>query len=86
METTGIRDLKRHLSDYVRKAREGETILITARGREVAELRPVSPERSAVHALVDQGGVSWNGGKPKGLRGITVAGKPVAEVILEDRR
>ena len=86
METTGIRDLKRHLSDYVHKARDGETILITARGREVAELRPLSPERSAVHALVDQGVVSWKGGKPKGLRGITVDGKPVAEVVLEDRR
>jgi prevent-host-death family protein len=34
----GIRELKAHLSEYVRKAAGGELILVTDRGRPVARL------------------------------------------------
>ncbi|MCZ6873359.1 MAG: type II toxin-antitoxin system Phd/YefM family antitoxin [bacterium] len=40
MKTTGIRELKTHLSAYIRLVRSGETIRITDRGTVVAELRP----------------------------------------------
>ena len=40
MKTSGIRDLKAHLSSYVREVEQGESILVTDRGRVVAELRP----------------------------------------------
>ncbi len=86
METVGLRHLKAHLSEYVQRSRNGERIVITDRGREIAELAPLSPARRAIGALRDAGKVSWNGGKPKGLRGVTVRGKPVAETILQDRR
>lgn len=35
----GIRELKAHLSDYVHRAQAGEVVVITDRGRPVAELR-----------------------------------------------
>lgn len=40
METVGIRELKNHLSAYVRKAEAGDVVLVTDRGRVVAELVP----------------------------------------------
>jgi antitoxin (DNA-binding transcriptional repressor) of toxin-antitoxin stability system len=39
MIQTGIRDLKAHLSAYLRKVAGGEIILVTDRGRVIAELR-----------------------------------------------
>jgi prevent-host-death family protein len=40
MKTAGIRELKNHLSAYIREVENGETVLVTDRGRVVAELRP----------------------------------------------
>jgi antitoxin (DNA-binding transcriptional repressor) of toxin-antitoxin stability system len=40
MITTGVRDLKTHLSGYLRRVEQGERILVTDRGRVVAELNP----------------------------------------------
>lgn len=36
--TAGVREAKAHLSEYLRRVEEGETVLITDRGRVVAEL------------------------------------------------
>jgi hypothetical protein len=46
----------------------------------------VSEAHQVVHDLRESGKVVWSGGKPRGLRGIAVRGKPVAETIIEDRR
>ena len=40
MATVGIKALKNNLSAYVRKAEAGETVLVTDRGKVVAELVP----------------------------------------------
>lgn len=40
MRAVGIRDLKNRLSEYLRLVREGETVLVTDRGRVVAQLAP----------------------------------------------
>ncbi len=40
MKAIGIKQLKAHLSEYVRRARAGEVILVTDRDEVVAELRP----------------------------------------------
>ncbi len=47
MRTVGIRELKNQLSEYVRRAREGEEIRVTSHGEVVAELRPHDPDRDA---------------------------------------
>ena len=86
MKTVGLRQLKTHLSEYVNKCRDGEHIIITDRGREIAELVPLSRARRAMNKLREGGRVKWNGGKPKGLRGIAVRGKSVSETMLADRR
>jgi antitoxin (DNA-binding transcriptional repressor) of toxin-antitoxin stability system len=40
MRAVGIRELKNHLSSYLRMVRSGEAIVVTDRGEVVAELRP----------------------------------------------
>lgn len=46
MLTVGIKVLKNKLSEYVRLAAAGETVLISDRDRVVAELVPPSPTRA----------------------------------------
>jgi antitoxin (DNA-binding transcriptional repressor) of toxin-antitoxin stability system len=40
VKEVGIRELKNHLSEYVRLVRAGEVVMVTDRGEVVAELRP----------------------------------------------
>jgi antitoxin (DNA-binding transcriptional repressor) of toxin-antitoxin stability system len=47
MRAVGIKTLKNKLSEYVRVAADGETILVTDRDRVVAELGPPQPGRAA---------------------------------------
>ena len=49
MKAIGVRELKAQLSRYIREVAAGEVVLVTDRGRVVAELRaptdrPVAPE------------------------------------------
>ncbi len=44
MRTVGLKTLKNKLSEYVRAAASGETVVITDRGRVVAEIVPHNPE------------------------------------------
>jgi len=50
MKAVGIKILKTRLSEYVRLAAGGETVLVTDRDRVVAELGPPRPQRSALVA------------------------------------
>lgn len=51
MRAIGIKTLKNKLSEYVRIAASGETILVTDRDRVVAELGPPQPGRA--HHVAD---------------------------------
>jgi antitoxin (DNA-binding transcriptional repressor) of toxin-antitoxin stability system len=48
MKTVGVRDLKIHLSAYLRDVARGDVILVTDRSRVVAELRQPGEERKAI--------------------------------------
>lgn len=47
MRSVGIKTLKNKLSEYVRLAAGGETVLVTDRDQVVAEIGPPSPTRSS---------------------------------------
>ena len=58
MRTVGLRELKTHLSRYVRRVRGGETVAITDRGEVIAELAPprrADSPRSALEAMARRG-------------------------------
>jgi prevent-host-death family protein len=55
MTTTGIRELKNHLSRYVRRIERGERIAVTAHGRVVAEIGPpAGTDRTSAGTRLDQ--------------------------------
>jgi len=81
MKTVGLKTLKNKLSEYVRAAAAGETIVVTDRGRPVAEINPPRPKpESVIERGIREGwirpavrGPDW---PPKG--------KPVPGLRLED--
>ncbi len=48
----GSRELKTRLGQYLERVRAGETILVTDRGKPVAELRPVPLADDAIEATL----------------------------------
>jgi antitoxin (DNA-binding transcriptional repressor) of toxin-antitoxin stability system len=88
MRAVGLKVLKNRLSEYVRLAASGETILVTDRERVVAELGPPAEGRStaALDAqLVEAVRRGWLV-PPLGWAGGPVPRRPVAklEAILEE--
>ena len=86
MVFVGIKELKAKLSSYIDIATRGKKIIITEHGKEVAIIIPISNERRAIRLLAESGKCHWSGGKPAGLKGMQIKGKPLSETILEERR
>lgn len=86
MIIVGIKELKANLSSYVTKTKNGEEVVITDRGKKVAMVVAISPERHLIDTLMDSGRATWSGGKPKGTSGVKVKGAPVSDTVLEERR
>lgn len=84
----GVRDLKNQLSRYLKDVKQGRSITVTERGKAIAVLVPAGrPDIRAVQELVARGVGSWKGGKPKGIpRPVVIKGKPVSEIVIEERR
>lgn len=89
MTEVGIETLKGRLDDFLKRARQGERILITEDGQSVALLIPVEESEAVARAwnLVESGVAHWSGGKPRGSRPRPKArGISASEAVLEDRR
>lgn len=90
MATVGIRDLKSHLSDYLRRAREGERVVVTDRGRPVAVISPPAelPLDPDLERLVREGLVRQGTGKPRGSPrpARLKKGPPMSQTVIEGRR
>lgn len=85
----GTRELKNKLSEYIRRVKKGQTVIVTERGNVVAQLIP--PQQTIeerIWAMVDAGQADWNGKKPKPYQPkiINRSGKLMSEAIMEDRR
>lgn len=82
-----IRELKAHLSEYIRQVTAGETVTISIHNRPVAQIVPIKRQTS-LDDLTAQPGISWNGGKVAGLaRGEALpADVSLAGWVTEDRR
>ena len=85
----GTRELKNKLSEYIRRVKKGQTVIVTERGNVVAQLIP--PQQTIeerVWAMVDAGLADWNGKKmtPYQTKVVNRSGTLVSDMILEDRR
>ena len=80
----GIRELKAHLSEYVGKAAAGEHIVVTDRGRPVAQLSGLD-NQSTLERGIDEGWITP--ARRSGLQRIArcSATRSTADVLDEDR-
>ena len=93
MSSVGVRELKNRLTEYLRRTKRGEEIIVTERGQPIALLqaiqsaqRPVTIE-ARLARLAAQGRLTLPTRKPlKRLRRVTVRGTPLSRMILDDRR
>lgn len=45
MIKTGIREMRRHLSEYIKKVEQGDEIIITKRDEPIAKLTPIAKKK-----------------------------------------
>jgi prevent-host-death family protein len=58
MNLVGVRELRQNLSRYLSQVKEGESFVVTERGREVARLSPSGPPDSPLARLVADRGAT----------------------------
>ncbi|HEY5388382.1 MAG TPA: type II toxin-antitoxin system prevent-host-death family antitoxin [Thermoleophilia bacterium] len=87
MTAVGIRELKAHLSRYLRLVQDGESVVVTNRGREIAVIEAPGVERDALRRLMESGMVMWSGGKPEVPGGppIKIKGGPISQTVTDMR-
>lgn len=93
MSTVGVKELKNRLTQYLRRTKEGEEIVVTKRGKPIAVIQPIQSAAPVVTLqarlakLAAQGLVALPTHKPlKKVRMVKVSGPPISRAILEDRR
>ncbi len=92
MKTVGSRELRNRLGRYLGMVGRGETIIVTDRGKPVARLLPPAPQSHDTAGLeeilrqLEAEGHLRRGTRPfKRFKPIRVKGKPMSQMILEDR-
>jgi len=77
------------LGSYLRQVQEGTTIVVTERGRPVAELRPVGVGADDDAARLDElaalGVVARGSGALAPFAPVRLAGRSLSETLLEER-
>lgn len=83
-----IRELKASLSRVLALAQSGTVVEVTSRRRLVARITGIAPQVDEdLRAAVVAGRLSWRGGKPQFTQPLELSaeGKPVGQMVLEDR-
>jgi prevent-host-death family protein len=89
MVKVGVRDLRQNLSQYVNIARAGQAVVITERGKAIAQLVPAGADmEERVQALQAAGMIRWRGGKLAMTRPVArLRGKrQVSDLVVEMRQ
>jgi prevent-host-death family protein len=88
-DLVGARELKARLGTYLRRVRQGRTLVVTDRGEPVAELRPLPASTSAEAVLAKlkaAGTITRIADRPlRPFQPITSRGRSAAAAVLEDR-
>ena len=93
MSTVGVKELKNRLTQYLRRAKHGEEVVVTERGRPIALIHPIQAAEHAVSLearlarLAAQGRLTLPTRKArKRVPKVKISGPPLSKTILEDRR
>jgi len=79
MSDVGVRELKQHLSEYLERASQGETIRVTDRGRPKAMIGPI-PGRDRIEQGIAEGWIT----PAKSSKGLTRIARVKSELRSED--
>ena len=85
----GMRELKSKLSEYLRRVKKGQTIIVTERGKVIAQIGPAKQSvEERIWVMVDAGLADWNGKRPKPHKPkiINKTGRLMSDMVVEDRR
>ena len=89
-----VRELKNRLSEYLRRVEAGEEVVVTSRGRPVAQLVPIrrAVSESSADLRKRLGALPWvsagNGEKPKGASDpirVEAEEKTLSDIVREGR-
>lgn len=88
MEHVSVRELRQHLSQYLRRVEKGERLVVTERRRPVAMLAPLPEEEDVLDYLIAIGEAEPARGDLLELAAPRPAppGAPSSEEIFEDLR
>ena len=87
--TVGVRELKNKMSEYLRRMKSGEIIVITERGKPIGQLGPMHKTlEDRMRALAASGFLEWSGKKLKPHKPsiINTSDRQISDLIVEDRR
>jgi prevent-host-death family protein len=84
----GTRELKNKLSEYLRRVKAGETIIVTEHGRTIGQIIPAKATvEERMQGMIAAGLVAWNGEKPAPYRTqiINRGEGSLSDLIVEER-
>jgi prevent-host-death family protein len=84
----GTRELKNKLSEYLRRVKAGETVIVTEHGKSIGQIVPIKPTvEERLRMMVDAGQVEWNGEKLKPYQPVAVnkSNHQLSDLVVEDR-
>jgi prevent-host-death family protein len=93
MSAVGVRELKNRLTHYLARAKEGEEVVVTERGKPIVLLQAIRTASDTVTRDARLARLSALGivtvpsrSASRRVRPVRVRGKSVSDVIREDRR
>ncbi len=84
----GISELKSKLSEYMRRVKADETIIITEHGKPIGRIVPVKPTTDErIHIMVAAGQAEWNGQKlkPYQPKAVNRGSRLLSDLVSENR-
>ncbi len=84
----GTRELKNKLSEYLRRVKAGETIIVTEHGKSIGQIVPIKPTvEERLRMMVDAGQAEWNGKKLRHYQPVSVnkGDHQLSDLVVEDR-
>ena len=93
MSTVGIKELKNRLTEYLRRTKKGEEVIVTERGKPIAVIQRIESveQLQTLEAKLAKLAALGIATLPirkarKKIRLVTASGRPVSETILNERR
>ncbi len=86
MESVSVRELRQHLSRYLRRVAAGERLIVTERRRPVAVLAPLPEEEDILEYLIGTGEATRPAGDLLEITPLPPIESPSLSEVLEEMR